>query len=466
MSMSLFGSNVENQKQLKNFGQMSMMPTSKINQQDSVLLTPGQIRQTNTRNSFTVDKPGKANSLSSSLIEPQHQAFMKDILKEDKKDLFTKLFMDGLEDQTLQSQEQILNREQEILVEGRKHTFNQNDSIFNISESQIGQTFSELSHQNHNDLISQSSNLSKQTTNKKKKVKIVPIQNQPCFCCNQMLSKSVKQDICEFCTKQGCKACVYKKFPFPLKDLNDNQQRGKICKICETKFYVRNKLVEIVKGIEKKDQFSQKLQLQLIGQQTKHNQNETETDQHQITLRENQREYLSSKDKLDYKVNQAESQVERQDKENKRLVQRLNERKQEYEHKLLKIKTLREQIDMLQKGVKSDESELEERQKDREMMWKYLRQVNPNQSKKGQPNQSSFNRKKPQNQNLRNSETNGFQFDENNLETDSIAHMRQNNYAYRESGILTPKINGGIKKKPKNQIKDQKSCCENQCSIF
>lgn len=55
----------------------------------------------------------------------------------------------------------------------------------------------------------------------------------------------------------------------------------------------------------------------------------------------------------------------------------MNDKKQQYQHKLLKIKTLKEEITMLEKGLENDKEELQERQQDREFIMKFIRQVNP-----------------------------------------------------------------------------------------
>jgi hypothetical protein len=90
--------------------------------------------------------------------------------------------MEGLEDSNQITKENVFNRQQEIIVNGKKFEFNQNDPIFSISESQLSIYQTERS-------------------SKSKKVKVIPILNQPCFGCEKLLNKNVKQDICHFCTE-------------------------------------------------------------------------------------------------------------------------------------------------------------------------------------------------------------------------------------------------------------------------
>jgi len=55
-------------------------------------------------------------------------------------------------------------------------------------------------------------------------------------------SKKTKLDACHFCQKWGCGDCVFKNFPFPLPEQLSSDQTliGRICRVCETKFYIKN----------------------------------------------------------------------------------------------------------------------------------------------------------------------------------------------------------------------------------
>ena len=69
-------------------------------------------------------------------------------------------------------------------------------------------------------------------------------------------SKKQRQvEACHFCLKWACGDCVEKSFPFPIANAADQKscERGKICKVCETKFYIMQKLDEIFQKIEVKE---------------------------------------------------------------------------------------------------------------------------------------------------------------------------------------------------------------------
>ena len=75
-------------------------------------------------------------SLSGSILDSSNKKFLKNILRDDKKDVFNKLFLEGLEESTnYNKQEDIFNRQQLIIVNDKKFEFNQNDPIFSISQS-------------------------------------------------------------------------------------------------------------------------------------------------------------------------------------------------------------------------------------------------------------------------------------------------------------------------------------------
>lgn len=57
-----------------------------------------------------------------------------------------------------------------------------------------------------------------------------------CGICRKHMDKHHKQ--CNFCARMGCSECIYKKYPYPVNN-PDNHNKGKICKLCETKFYIK-----------------------------------------------------------------------------------------------------------------------------------------------------------------------------------------------------------------------------------
>lgn len=87
----------------------------------------------------------------------------------------------------------------------------------------------------------------------------MPNQLPDCFCCGKdnvlTGSKKTKLDACHFCQKWGCGDCVFKNFPFPLPEqlAGDQTLIGRICRLCETKFYIKNKLDEIFRKIDAKE---------------------------------------------------------------------------------------------------------------------------------------------------------------------------------------------------------------------
>ena len=150
------------------------------------------------------------------------------------------------------------NRKQFIKVGDHQFDFTKNDSIFRISHSQIEAVV-------------------EQGSTKEKKEKVVPITGS-CFCCKKDLTAKVKQDRCDFCTLQGCKECIYKKYPYP-KPIDKETivcGKGRICRVCETKFYIKKviklnlftlfqNLDLIFKSIDKKEIMAGGLQKEIIA---------------------------------------------------------------------------------------------------------------------------------------------------------------------------------------------------------
>lgn len=69
--------------------------------------------------------------------------------------------------------------------------------------------------------------------------------------------------MCHFCTHWGCGECIEKNFPFPVA-VNGQYNRGKICRVCETKFYVKQKLDEIFKRIDDRNKHADALSNEII----------------------------------------------------------------------------------------------------------------------------------------------------------------------------------------------------------
>jgi hypothetical protein len=130
------------------------------------------------------------------------------------------------------NQERIFNTKQLILVGNRQFEFTQFDNIFSLSRSPF------LDELNLSTSSVDINNL------KKKLLTLAPNQLPSCFCCGKEIgssgSKKTKIDGCHFCQKWGCDDCIEKSFPFPLRDDASGEILfGKICKVCETKFYIK-----------------------------------------------------------------------------------------------------------------------------------------------------------------------------------------------------------------------------------
>ena len=84
------------------------------------------------------------------------------------------------------------------------------------------------------------------------------------------LSSKKQKDIeaCHFCMKWACGDCITKSFPYPLPDKDTKQQeRGRICRVCETKFYIKQKLDEIFNRVDEKEKESEEVSRFIIKQQ-------------------------------------------------------------------------------------------------------------------------------------------------------------------------------------------------------
>ena len=114
------------------------------------------------------------------------------------------MFLEGLESTAHQVEDQgkFMTKKQVIFVLESKFEFTQYDEIFKLKGTP------------HADLA--------QHLKDGKKFKVVKLQGKGCFCCKKELTSKVKQDVCHFCSAQGCIDCVYKDFPFPSPDESGN----------------------------------------------------------------------------------------------------------------------------------------------------------------------------------------------------------------------------------------------------
>ena len=82
-----------------------------------------------------------------------------------------------------------------------------------------------------------------------------------CMSCNVTVLKDSNTEFCEFCGNNVCKTeCLTKMRPFPNgKEEGGRRIRGKICKLCDRKFLVRQVMTENLLKIEEKDRKIAKL---------------------------------------------------------------------------------------------------------------------------------------------------------------------------------------------------------------
>ncbi len=144
------------------------------------------------------------------------------------------------------------NTMQVIQIGARQFDFFQDDPIFTLSHSPF---IKELGLQPIGD----------ETNLKKKLLALIPDKLPSCFCCGKEVwgaagtSKKIKVEACHFCTKWGCEDCVVKSFPFAkvLKGQSE-AQRGRICRVCETKFYIKNVILSLITSSRNLTKFSGK----------------------------------------------------------------------------------------------------------------------------------------------------------------------------------------------------------------
>ncbi len=101
---------------------------------------------------------------------------------------------------------------------------------------------------------------------KKKLKEMTPTALPNCYCCGRDtsggaagVSKKVKVDACHFCQRWVCNDCATKSFPFPVSSNDGSTMRGRICRVCESKFYIKQKLDEIFRNIDDKEKKGEKL---------------------------------------------------------------------------------------------------------------------------------------------------------------------------------------------------------------
>ena len=60
--------------------------------------------------------------------------------------------------------------------------------------------------------------------------------------------------MCQFCSLSACKDCCKKERPFPYssfdKDTQKHASRGKICKLCDNKFFVKKLVSGLIMQVE------------------------------------------------------------------------------------------------------------------------------------------------------------------------------------------------------------------------
>ena len=79
-------------------------------------------------------------------------------------------------------------------------------------------------------------------------------QLQECYTCETAFTDYKQMKYCEFCGHSNCKDCLKKTriFPHHNQSLSDSkkEQRGKICKRCDRKFFIKRMLMDSTKTIE------------------------------------------------------------------------------------------------------------------------------------------------------------------------------------------------------------------------
>lgn len=83
-------------------------------------------------------------------------------------------------------------------------------------------------------------------------------------------------------------------------------------------------------------------------------------------------------EKMKGKIDDIKENVEKQEKENKKLTLRITVKKEEYEEKCKRVKQLMDEIEKTRRNILLTNEEVEAKHHDRENIRKYLKQFNNN----------------------------------------------------------------------------------------
>lgn len=84
------------------------------------------------------------------------------------------------------------------------------------------------------------------------------------------------------------------------------------------------------------------------------------------------------REKLKGKIDDIKENVEKLEKENKKLTSRISVKKDEYEDKCKRVKQLMDEIEKTRRNILMANQELDSKHQDRENIRKYLKQFNNN----------------------------------------------------------------------------------------
>lgn len=293
----------------------------------------------------------------------------------------------------------------------------------------------------------------------KKRLQAAAPTNMPnCFCCGKDIllsggSKKQRQvEACHFCQKWACGECVAKSFPFPVADKASGQYlRGKICRVCETKFYIKQKLDEIFKRIDDKDRQAEGYSSEIIKCQATVSQRQFEIKQQEIAMSNFQTDHSYKVEQLRSKIADIKEMLEKQHREQQKLTQRISQRKDECETRLLRAKEVRAEIEQTRETMDQRSGELDAKLKDKEFIRNYLRQLNPT---KKQPMQGSFKPVRTSNQitsgdgsslTMSNIENSGGQNDYQDENVLDFAKGGSQNYRRHQSTVVDTDRSGSKK---------------------
>lgn len=139
----------------------------------------------------------------------------------------------------LKKKEKFDGNETVITVGKFKFLFDQNDSIFDLSQP-------------CNDSLKA----------KGLKLKDIDLPTKDCKVCKTIMTDLKKVSQCDFCACFGCQECVHKQFPFPVKEKDKEFQFGAICLICETKLYINS----VTQGIMKQHRSTERKVMRKEGE--------------------------------------------------------------------------------------------------------------------------------------------------------------------------------------------------------